>query len=220
MKIPKVETLVIFAFFGIVALWAVSKCNSKRSDYARRAKDYTEEADERPAKKDTVRAPVTPAPQPQTQPVAQAPVTPPPALTQPANTAPAATTTAPAAHPGRAPQHPSNTPPPAATQPISPGSQSAAPAASGSKYATLYVTIDGLKVRKEPSLKGAMVTKLDLYQQVYFLNQKSEKTETISLGTEKATDHWVKIRTKEGKEGWVFGAGVHYYKTKRKGTFE
>jgi hypothetical protein len=205
MKIPKVETLIIIAFFGIVALWAVSKCSSKRIDYAKKAKYTDEEADERPQKKDTTRVPIAAAPT-QTLPV---PSSSPPATQQPTTQNPAPTTT-----PGVAPKRPSltpqNTAPPASTE----------TSTSANKYSTLFVTIDGLKVRKEPSLKGALVTKLDLYQQVYFLNQKTEKTETISLGTEKVTDHWVKIRTKEGKEGWVFGAGVHYYKMKRKGTLE
>jgi len=75
-------------------------------------------------------------------------------------------------------------------------------------------------MRKQPGLKGELVAQLDLYEQVYFLNQKSEKTEEISLGYEKVTDHWVKVRTKSGREGWVFGAGVHYYKMKRKGVME
>jgi hypothetical protein len=32
---------------------------------------------------------------------------------------------------------------------------------------------------------------------------------------EKVTDYWVKVRTASGKTGWVFGAGLHYYKMKR-----
>jgi hypothetical protein len=59
-----------------------------------------------------------------------------------------------------------------------------------------------------------------LYEQVYFLNQKTEWTQEISLGKENVTDHWVKVKTKSGKIGWVFGAGVHYYKMKRKGVLE
>lgn len=70
-------------------------------------------------------------------------------------------------------------------------------------------------MRKFPDLKSAVVTQLKLYEPVYFLNKKSEKPQQITFGKEKITDYWVKIRTKSGKEGWVFGAGVHYYKVKR-----
>jgi hypothetical protein len=75
-------------------------------------------------------------------------------------------------------------------------------------------------VRKEPGLKGESVAELKLYEPVTFLNKKTEWTQEISLGYEKVTDHWVKVRTQSGKEGWVFGAGVHYYKMKRQGVLE
>ena len=73
-------------------------------------------------------------------------------------------------------------------------------------------------MRKEPGLKGEAVEQLKLYEPVTFLNQKTEWKQEISLGYEKVTDHWVKIRTASGKVGWVFGAGVHFYKTKREGV--
>jgi hypothetical protein len=75
-------------------------------------------------------------------------------------------------------------------------------------------------VRKEPGLKGETVAELKLFEPVTFLNQKTDWTQEISLGYEKVTDHWIKIRTQSGKSGWVFGAGVHYYKMKRKGVLE
>lgn len=229
MKLPKIESLIIIAFFGIVALWAISKCSSKRGDLGRRNKDSETELEDRPARRDSAAASPTHATH----------VAPPPA-SAPATTAPAATL-APTTT-----QIPVNTQKPAATPPASAPVQAQAPApkpgmrpvhgsaptvqaapktaapvqSAESKYSTLYVTIDGLKMRKEPNLKGAVVTKLELYEPVYFLNQKTEKIEEISLGYEKVKDHWVKIRTKSGKEGWVFGAGVHYYKMKRKGVME
>jgi hypothetical protein len=221
MKLPKIESLIIIAFFGIVALWAISKCSSKRSDLSRRNRDSETELEDRPTRRDsaaTSPAHTAPAPAPAqtTAPVTAAPATQTPLNTQKPSTLPAtapaqATPTLP---PGQRPVL--GAPPPVQTAP-----KTAAPAQSAeSKYSTLYVTIDGLKMRKEPNLKGAVVTKLELYEPVYFLNQKTEKIEEISLGYEKVKDHWVKIRTKSGKEGWVFGAGVHYYKMKRKGVMD
>lgn len=205
MKIPKIETLIIFVFFGCVAMWAVSKCGAKRSTLVRGVASQNDEPDERPIRRDTVALPVptpTPAVPVQQQPVpvntqrpTTQPVVPPTTVTTPTTTAPVSVS-----KPTRTPA----TPPPAATQ----------------KYAALYVTIDGLKMRKTPGLKGELVTKLALYEPVFFLNQKSEKMEEISLGYEKVTDYWVKVRTQSGKEGWVFGAGVYYYKMKRKGVMD
>jgi hypothetical protein len=201
MKFPKIETLIIFVFFGCVALWAVSKCSAKRADFVRTARDDDEE--ERPMRRDTVVV-QQPAKQPAPPPVNTQNPTPqqPPVTTAPVSSAPAT-------QPGTKPSRPA----------LSNQLQQAAPSASASS-STLYVTIDGLKVRKEPGLKGETVAKLALYEPVVFLNKKTDWTQEISLGYEKVTDHWVKIRTQSGKEGWVFGAGVHYYKMKRQGVME
>ena len=205
MRLPKVESLIITVFFLCIALWAVSKCSSKRSQITQGDRDAVDE-EERPVRRDTVYVP---------QPVQQTPVQQQPAQQPQTYSAPRQT-------PGVLPKlqnQPVQTAAPPPTG-VAPSGQTAATADPTPKYATLFVTIDGLKMRKTPGLKGALVTKLDLYEQVYFLNKKSEKPEEISLGYEKVTDYWVKIRTKSGKEGWVFGAGVHYYKMKRKGVLE
>jgi hypothetical protein len=198
MKIPKIEGLIIFAFLICVALWAVSKCSARRAEIGKKLQEFSDEREERPVRRDTIY-------------VAQ----------------PAAPATYDAAPPAPRPKEPVSTtaPRPAAPVTVPPVSRGNTPApapaktattAPTAKYATLYVTIDGLNLRKDPGLKAETIEQLELYQAVLFLNQKSEKPEEINLGTEKVTDHWVKVRTQAGKEGWVFGAGVHYYKTKRK----
>lgn len=211
MKIPKVETLIIFVFFGCVALWAVSKCSAKRSDFVRKVQEIGNgDEEDRPVRRDTI---VVQQP-PTQQPVVQQPVNtqspaPSPSVQQPAANIPVPAGS-PTQQPGSKPARPSlSNPQPAATNPP-----------ANTKASTLYVTIDGLKVRKEPGLKGESIAKLKLYEPVTFLNKKTEWTQEISLGYEKVTDHWVKIRTQSGKEGWVFGAGVHYYKMKRQGVME
>lgn len=186
MKLPRLETLLVFAVLGCVALYGISTCSSKRARYQPSLDE--EDRQERAERLDTVRR-TNPAPPVQT-PSNNTPMG--PALT--------------------------NANPATATKPVPPVQQTAKPEAT--KYTTLYVSIDGLNVRKTPGLKGETVAKLKLYEPVYFLNQKSEKTQEINLGYEKVTDYWVKVRTEQGKEGWVFGAGVNYYKTKRKGVLE
>jgi hypothetical protein len=206
MRLPKLDTIIIGVFFIFIAFWMVSRCGNKRSDYLQRSA-RGDDQEERPARRDTVVVPPKPLTSvlPTTAPVTTAPVT-----QAPVQQAPAPTTIN---------THPVNTP---VQQQAAPAQQGIAQptTAQAPKYTTLFVTIDGLKMRKEPGLKGAAIVKLDLYEQVYFLNKRSEFTQEISLGKEKVTDHWVKVRTKEGKEGWVFGAGVNYYKEKRKGVLE
>ncbi len=207
MKIPKVESLIITVFFLSIALWAISKCASKRGELPRSGRETTEEPEPLPS------APPATAPAPggtAASPAAGVPQlqNPPPATT--------AAAPAPATHStgGGIPKLSNEpaTPPPAA--------EPAPVASTAPNLSKLFVTINGLKVRKAPNLKSEVVARLQLDEQVYFLNKKSEKPEEINLGYEKATDYWVKIRTKSGKEGWVFGAGVHYYKMKRKGVME
>lgn len=84
----------------------------------------------------------------------------------------------------------------------------------------LYVTINNLKLRSGPSLKHEVITTLPLYEEVYFLDEVTEKRDTINLGYETAIEPWVKVRTRKGKEGWVYGAGVDFYKYKRSGVLE
>lgn len=200
MKLPKAEILILLAFLACMTLWAMSKCSARRADSVRRVMDIEgADTEERPVKRDTVQvqaAPKTPDNEVKTDPAA-----PPPPQTS---------------TPGATPKLGAPPKRPTLTNEIS----KPAPAASGSTAngSTLFVTIDGLKVRKEPGLKGETVAELQLYEPVTFLNKKTDWTQEISLGYEKVTDHWVKVRTQSGKEGWVFGAGVHYYKMKRQGV--
>lgn len=84
----------------------------------------------------------------------------------------------------------------------------------------LYITIDKLKLRTDPNLEADIVATLPLFEEVYFMDEVTEFTQQISLGYEIAEEPWIKIQTKKGKTGWVFGAGVHYYKKKRAGVME
>ncbi len=84
----------------------------------------------------------------------------------------------------------------------------------------LYVTINNLKLRTGPSLDSAVVAQLRLFEEVYFMNEVTDFKQELSLGYEVANEPWVKVRTQKGREGWVFGAGVNYYKQKRPGVLE
>ena len=79
----------------------------------------------------------------------------------------------------------------------------------------LFVTIDGLNLRRGPSLDSAIIMKLPLNEKVGFMNEVTDSTSQISLGNEIANEPWIKVRHKGGRVGWVYGAGVHYYKRKK-----
>lgn len=82
----------------------------------------------------------------------------------------------------------------------------------------LYVTIDNLAMRKGPGLNFEIVDRLPLYTEVNFLNEVSDSIHTIKLGNITPSEPWVKIRNLKGREGWVFGAGVDFYKYKLEGV--
>jgi len=82
----------------------------------------------------------------------------------------------------------------------------------------LYSTINGLNVRSGPSLKNGVLARLPLYEEVTFTGEVTDSLYSIDLGEITPTAPWVKIRMKNGKEGWVYGAGVSYYKYQLKGV--
>lgn len=86
------------------------------------------------------------------------------------------------------------------------------------RVTTLYSTINGLNVRTGPSIKNNKVARLGLYEEVLFAGEVTDSLYTIDLGEITPTAPWVKVKLKDGKEGWVFGAGVSYYKYELKGV--
>ncbi len=106
-----------------------------------------------------------------------------------------------------------------ATQPVTqPAAQPAkAQEPQGSK---LFVTIDKLKLRKAPGLKSETLGELKLFDEVYYMDEVTDSTFEVNLGKEIAKEPYVKIKTKRGTVGWVYGAGVHYVKKKRSGVLE
>lgn len=86
------------------------------------------------------------------------------------------------------------------------------------RYTPLYITIDGTNIRAEPTINSAILDRLNLFDEVVFLNEVSDFTEEISLGKTIANEPWIRVRTKKGKVGWVYGACVHYYKYKHPGA--
>ena len=80
----------------------------------------------------------------------------------------------------------------------------------------LYAVVEGLKLRKGPTRDSSIIKELTLNEPIYFLNEVTPFKEKINMGSYIAEEPWLKIRTKKGYEGWVYGAGVNYYKVPAK----
>ncbi len=87
--------------------------------------------------------------------------------------------------------------------------------AAPEKVTVLYVVLDGLKLRKGPHLDSSIVRTLKLDSEVYFLNDVTSFKQEINLGDRIAIEPWVKVRSYTGHEGWVYGAGINYFKPKK-----
>ena len=86
------------------------------------------------------------------------------------------------------------------------------------RYTPLYVTVDGMNVRSQPKINAGLVDRLKLFDEVIFLNEVTDFQQEINLGDTTTVAPWIKIKTSKGKVGWIYGAGVNYYKTKLEGV--
>ena len=86
------------------------------------------------------------------------------------------------------------------------------------RVTVLYSTIDGLNVRKGPGLNYGKVARLPLYEEMTFAGERTDSFYQISLGTVTPSAPWVKVNLQDGKVGWVYGAGVSYYKYRLPGV--
>jgi hypothetical protein len=91
----------------------------------------------------------------------------------------------------------------------------AAPQVIKEQVTPLYVVLDELNMRGEPKLNGRLVARLKLYDELVYLNEVTEFKEEINLGGVTYNEPWIKVKNKSGKVGWVYGAGVHFYRLRR-----
>jgi len=89
------------------------------------------------------------------------------------------------------------------------------PSSLTSGESVLYVTIDKLKFRAEPHVASRVIKELELFEEVIFLNEVTEKKKEVDWGNGIITNEpWIKVKTREGKTGWAYGAGLYFYKRK------
>ena len=69
------------------------------------------------------------------------------------------------------------------------------------------VKVDRLRVRKEPDLPSA-VGLANEGEELVYLGRKSSQRYTFTLRGLSYNDHFYKIQTTSGQEGWVFGGGI------------
>ncbi|MEM6966281.1 MAG: SH3 domain-containing protein [Bacteroidota bacterium] len=75
----------------------------------------------------------------------------------------------------------------------------------------LYAWVDKLRIRAQPSTKSEIIDEVKEGTSFTYLNEKTDFKEKINLRGSLYDEPWLKIKTEDGKEGWVFGGAVKFY---------
>lgn len=73
---------------------------------------------------------------------------------------------------------------------------------------SLTAWVDLLNVRAEPNTSGKIVTSLRENASVIYTGERTDEVHTLELRGSSFEEPWLKIRTADGQEGWVFGGAV------------
>lgn len=76
----------------------------------------------------------------------------------------------------------------------------------------IYTWVNELRMREEATTDSPIVVTLKEGEPLDFAGEKTDFTEKISLRGTLFEEPWLKVTTKTGKEGWVYGGGVKFYK--------
>ncbi len=90
---------------------------------------------------------------------------------------------------------------------IPPPSTPTAPATGPTK---LIINLENFRLRATPGVKGQEISRLAKGTVVTDLGEVSDFTTPLKLRGVDFDEPWVKVRTADGIEGWVYGGGVHF----------
>jgi len=99
-----------------------------------------------------------------------------------------------------------------ATQEVETAKDTVAQAPTPPPITEIYTWVNELRMREEPSTNSPIVVTLKEGEPLDYEGDKSDFTEKISLRGTLFNEPWLKVTTKTGKEGWVYGGGVKFYK--------
>ncbi len=83
----------------------------------------------------------------------------------------------------------------------------------GLKTKILYAWVDQLRIRETPDTKAEIVKELQEGEAVTYLNEKTDFTKKVNLRGTLFDEPWLKVRTEDQLEGWLYGGGVRTYRT-------
>lgn len=75
----------------------------------------------------------------------------------------------------------------------------------------LYAWVNKLNIREQPTTKSKIVVEVKEGTSFTYMNEKTDYQERINLRGTLFNEPWLKIKTDDGKEGWVYGGAVKFY---------
>lgn len=76
----------------------------------------------------------------------------------------------------------------------------------------IYAWVNNLRIREKPDTKAPIITEVKEGTELEYLEQKTDFTQKINLRGTVYDEPWLKIKTLEGKQGWVYGGAVKFYR--------
>ncbi|MEL6924393.1 MAG: SH3 domain-containing protein [Bacteroidota bacterium] len=109
------------------------------------------------------------------------------------------------------PQSPADDPPPVVetdTPPTNP-----APSGIASTPQEYEVVVDQLRLRDAPGIEGKVITELSRGTRLLDLGEISDFTTKVKLRGIAYDEPWIKVKTSDGQEGWIFPGGLKMLNT-------
>lgn len=76
----------------------------------------------------------------------------------------------------------------------------------------IYTWVNKLRMRSKPDTKSDIIAELVEGEALTYLDEKTDFTQKISMRGSIQDEPWLKVKTKTGKIGWVYGGGVKFYR--------
>ncbi len=78
----------------------------------------------------------------------------------------------------------------------------------------IYTWVNKLRIRAQPDTKSDIIAELSEGEALTYLGEKTDFTQKINMRGSVQDEPWLKVQTKTGEIGWVFGGGVKFYSPK------
>jgi SH3-like domain-containing protein len=78
---------------------------------------------------------------------------------------------------------------------------------------SIFTVVDSVNIRSKPGRNGAILERvIKNGTEMYYVGEKTKNIQKIRIGEVDYNEPWLKVRTPQGRTGWVYGGTVRFYK--------